>query len=95
MPTIQVILSDVKQRKGTENILFKVTDNNDRQIVREVDTSQFDAWNDFATWLINQEPEFVLRPDKEKTLEIVFHSEIIDGETGPVNINVLDTVTVL
>lgn len=96
MPTIQVVLSDVKQRKGSNNILFVATANNGNQIVREIDSSQIDTWQSFAEWMLAQESEFVLLPDKEKSLSITFHTETLIDEFGnPYSVRIVDDVIVL
>jgi len=97
MPTIQVDLTEVKQRRGSNNILFTATDSLNRQIVREIDASNIETWPEFATWLISQEPEFIRLADKEKSLSITFHTETLtDPETGAKStIRVLDSVEVL
>lgn len=103
MPTIQVQLSNVKRNlqpdgTPTNNVSFVaiVIGTQNKQIIRNIDVSNIDTWEDFATWLIVQEPEFVLMPAKEKLLEITFHTETaVDdfGEEAPTM--VLDDVTVL
>ena len=92
MPTIQIDLTEVKQRPNTNNVIF-TAHQDDRVITREIDLSEFDTWGKFADWIINQEPEFVLLPDKEKSLEIEFHVEI-DPETEA-SYRVVDSVTVI
>jgi hypothetical protein len=87
MPTIQVDLIEVKQRLGTDNVVFTAKQG-DSIITREIDISEFDTWETFADWLINQEPQFVLLPEKEKSLSIEFHTEIIEDET----VRILDSV---
>lgn len=86
MPTIQVDLIEVKQRPKTNNVIFTATQA-DKIITREIDVSEFDTWAKFAEWLINQEPEFIRLPDKEKSLSITFH---VDEE----GFRVLDSITV-
>lgn len=97
MPTVQVQLSDVKQRRETNNVLFTATDNQNRQIVREIDATDIDTWTAFAEWMILQDVEFITLPDKEKLLEITFHTETVtDPETGEeVTVRVLDSVEVI
>lgn len=99
MPTIQVQLSDVKRQRGSTNIKFTATDNLNRQIVRMIDEGEFDdlTWANFAEWLIQQDVEWELLPEKEKSLEITFHQETnTDPETGQdYTVRVLDGVTVL
>lgn len=97
MPTIEVQLSTVKQRRNSNNVILTATDNLNRQIVREIDISDIDTWAAFAEWLIQQEPEFVILPEKEKSLGITFHTETkIDPETDrEYSVRILDNVTVL
>lgn len=99
MPTLQVQLSDVKRQRGSTNIKFTATDSNNRQLERMVDEAEFEdlTWNNFAKWLIQQDVEWELLPDKEKKLEIIFHAETVtDPETGAeVTVRVLDSVTVV
>lgn len=99
MPTIQVQLSDVKRQRGSTNIKFTATDNNNRQIERTIDEAEFDdlTWTSFAKWLIQQNVEWELLPEKEKSLEIKFHQETLtDPETSQeYTVRVLDSVTVL
>lgn len=98
MPTIQVQLSDVKRQRGSTNIKFTATDNNNRQIERMIDEAEFDdlTWTSFAKWLIQQDVEWELLPEKEKSLEIKFHQETIEDEFGnEITVRVLDSVTVL
>lgn len=95
MPTIQVDLIEVKEHPGTDNVIFTALQG-DRIITREIDRSEFDTWEIFADWLINQGPQFVLLPEKQKSLEISFHFEtVVDPEVGEVTIKVLDSVVVL
>lgn len=96
MPTVQVDLIEVKERAGTDNVIFTAYQGN-KVITREIDHSEFDTWETFANWLLSQEPQFVLLPEKEKSLEISFHFEtIVDPETGQeITVKVLDSVTVL
>lgn len=96
MPTIQVDLIEVKERPNTDNIILTARQEN-KIITREIDRGAFDTWEIFADWLINQEPELVMLPDKEKSLSIVFHTEtVIDPETGQSSIiKVVDSVTPL
>ena len=95
MPTIQVDLIEVKERPNTNNVIITAMQG-DRIITREIDRSEFDTWEKFADWLINQEPEFILLPDKEKSLGITFHIETVtDPETGiETTIRVVDEVVV-
>jgi len=99
MPTIQVQLSDVKRQRGSTNIKFTATDNLNRQVERMIDEAEFEdlTWTNFAEWLIQQNVEWELLPDKEKQLEITFHTETVtDPKTGiESTIRVLDGVTVL
>jgi hypothetical protein len=96
MPTIQVDLIDVRQKLDTSNVTFTAKLGDDI-IVREIDTDDFASWEVFANWLINQKPEFIQLPDKEKSLSIEFHTEVVtDPETGEdATVRVLDNVTVL
>ena len=91
MPTITVNITDVK-RKGN-NIQLTAQQGN-KVIYRTLDRSSVDSWDDFANWLINQEPDFELLPEKNKTLEITFHTETVDTELGEVTVKVLDGVVV-
>ncbi len=94
MPTINIQISNVKQKQSI--ITFIATDENDRVIERVLDRSDINDWTDFANWLINQEPDFELLPDKEKSLSITFHTETVtDPETGSeATIRVVDGVVV-
>lgn len=95
MPTIQVDLIEVKQRFNTNNVIFTAKQDN-KIITREIDIGEFDTWEVFANWIINQEPEFVLLPSKEKSLDITFHFEdVSDPLTGAIaTIRVVDNVDV-
>lgn len=80
MPVINIQISDVKRDR--DNITFQATTGN-KVIQRTLNINDVDNWQDFANWLINQQPDFELMPDKEKSLSIEFHTEaIIDPETG-------------
>lgn len=92
MPTIQVQLSDVKRQRGSTNVKFKATDNLNRQIERMIDEAEFSTWNAFVDWLLNQNVEWELLPDKEKLLEIEFH---IEQDSEGNNIKIRDNVTVI
>lgn len=89
MPTTNIQLIEVKQRPNTSNIVFTAQSGN-RIITREIDISEFDSWQQFAQWIINQEPEFILQPDKEKSLSIEWHTETLEDDT----IRIVDNVTV-
>lgn len=99
MPTIQVQLKDVKRQRGSTNVKFTATDNLNRQVERMIDESEFEdlTWTNFAEWLIQQNVEWELLPEKEKSLEIIFHQETVaDPETGQdYTVRVLDSVSVL
>ncbi len=92
MPTINVQISNVKRKKN--NISFTATSNN-KVIERTLNIADIDSWPDFAAWLVNQEPDFVLVPDKEKSLSITFHAETFETEFGQTTKNVVDDVTVI
>ena len=95
MPTIQVDLIEVKQRFNTNNIVFTAKQD-DKIITREINVGEFDTWEIFADWLINQEPEFILLPNKVKSLDITFHlEEIANSEMSiTTTIRVVDNVDV-
>lgn len=89
MPTINVQISNIK-RKGN-NVHLTITDSLNRVIERTLNRDDINNWNDFATWLVNQSPDYELVPDKEKNLSITFHTEIIDGFPSKVVDSVIAT----
>ncbi len=93
MATVNIQISNVKRKK--DNITFTATTNN-KVIKRTLNINDIDNWTDFSDWLINQQPDFELLPEKEKQLEITFHTEIvIDPENGEeTTIKVVDDVGV-
>lgn len=93
MPTIDIEISNIKRVKN--NISFTATTGN-KVIERTIDFNTVDSWQEFAEWLINQEPDYQLLPDKEKRLSITFHSEtVFDPESNTeAQIKVVDNVGV-
>lgn len=91
MPTVTAQIKNVRRYK--DNVQFQAVSGNNI-IVREVEASQFSTWEELAAWLINQEFDFALEPDWEKTLTITFHIEtVVDPETGlSSQIRVVDSV---
>lgn len=89
MPIANIQITQAKQIKN--NITFTAQQGNN-VITREVDVSEFSTWQQFAQWIINQSPDFVLLPDKLKSLSITFHTET-DPETGATT-RIVDSVIV-
>lgn len=90
MPTITVNVTNVRRQPNSDIVEFTAT-YNDQVIERRIFLSEFGTWDDFANWLVNQTPDFVLELDKEKTLDITFHTETgPEGET----VRVVDSVVV-
>lgn len=87
MPTIIVNITDVTRVKN--NVSFKAT-SGDAVIERTLNVNTVDNWDDFAQWLLDQQPDYDLLPDKEKSLSITFHTETLEGVTR----RVLDSVIV-
>lgn len=94
MPTINVQISNVKQKQDI--ITVTATDENNKVITRTLQRTDIDSWDDFANWLVNQTSDYQLLPDKEKQLEITFHTEtVIDPISGlESTIKVVDDVIV-
>jgi len=94
MPTINVQISNIKQKQNI--ITVTVTDENNRVVNRTIDRNDIDSWTGFANWLINQQPDYQLLPDKEKQLDITFHTEtVIDPTSGlESTIKIVDDVIV-
>jgi hypothetical protein len=88
MPTITVQITEVKRVQN--NIIFTARQG-DNVITREVDVGEFDTWLKFAQWIVNQAPDFVLQPDKQKSVDITFHT-VTNPETGLVT-RVVDSVS--
>lgn len=74
MPTTTIQISNVKRKKN--NVSFSATSGTE-VIERILNINDIDNWDDFANWLINQESDFDLLPNKEKSLAITFHTEIV------------------
>ncbi len=93
MPIVNIQISDVKRVK--DNVSFIATSGND-VIERTLNINTVDGWQDFAGWLIGQQADYNLMPNKEKSLSITFHTEtVIDPETGEeATIRVVDNVIV-
>lgn len=88
MPIIDIQITDVKRVK--DNIAFKAVSGNN-VIERTLNFNDIDNWTDFADWLINQSTDYVLVPNKEKSLSITFHTET-DSEGNVIRI--VDNVAV-
>lgn len=87
MPTTIIQIVEAKRVKNNITLTAKQGDN---VITREIDVSEFDTWQKFAQWVINQAPDFVLLPDKQKTLTITFHNETQEG----VIVRIVDNVVI-
>lgn len=98
MPTVNVQIGDIR-RKGN-NVHLVVTDLSSNKVVeRTLNKDDINNWDDFASWLVNQDYDYELLPDKEKSLSITFHTETInvEGPTGEiisVTVRVVDGVIV-
>lgn len=93
MPIIDIQITEVKRIK--DNITFKAVSGNN-VIERTLNFNTVDNWTDFADWLVNQSADYVLVPNKEKSLSITFHTETLtDPETGiETTIRIVDNVIV-
>ncbi len=93
MPTITVQISNIKRVKN--NISFIATTGS-KVIERTLDFSTVDSWQEFAEWLINQEPDYTLLKGKEKSLSITFHNEaFVDPDTkNESTLRIVDNVDV-
>lgn len=94
MSTIDIQISNVVRVK--DNVTFIAVDDNNRAIKRTLNIDLVDSWDNFADWLINQNPDYEVLPEKEKSLNITFHNEIsVDPETGEeTTFRVVDNVIV-
>ena len=61
-----------------------------KKIIRTISLDDFDNFQDFATWLINQRPDRESQDDWRKRLVIDFHTETVEDGT----IRVVDNVDV-
>lgn len=93
MPTVNIQISNVRCIKNNTSFIAIF---NNKAIERTLNINDIDNWQDFASWLINQIPDYELLPNKEKLLNITFHSEnVIDPETGiEMTTKVVDNVVV-
>lgn len=92
MPTKNIRIELVTETQ--QNIKVRVIDNALLVVERELNKDILDGtFEDFVQWYINQEPDYKRVPDKEKELQITFHSEIDPG-TGESS-NALDDIVIL
>lgn len=94
MPTTDIQINNAIQTKN--NVTFIAIDESNGVIKRTLNIDLVDNWNDFASWLINQNPDYEILPEKEKNLSITFHTETeIDPETGEEGtVRIVDNVVV-
>lgn len=94
MPTVQIEIKEARKRDDN-TVSFLAVNGNDI-IDRTIDRATIDNLDALAEWIINQNPDYTLLPNKNITLEITFHTESEPDENGNMlSYRVVDSVTVV
>lgn len=90
MAQITIDVVRVDKLPGAGRIVEIEAEAGDNRIVRTINLDDFDTWEEFAAWLVNQQPDRVSQADWRRRLVVDFHVE--QGEDG--SVRVVDAVAV-
>lgn len=86
MPVVNIDLIKVAKVAGASNIVEIEATQGNNKIVRTLNLDDFADFKSFASWLINQAPDFEVKPQWQKRIVVTFHAgtggeRIVDSVT--------------
>jgi len=86
MPVVNIDLVRVEKIRGAGNTVEIEATQGNNKIARVLNLDDFVDFKSFASWLINQSPDFEVKPQWQKRIVVTFH-------VGPDGDKIVDSVT--